>query len=400
MPEYPVVKSIAAQLGPDDNSRLIDTPEYTRFHTARVANSKNIKDTVAPGTSFSSPNSAKSQLRLQRKRHRFLRLNLHYQRITLQVATNSASVITPQVTPIQSRPPQLQISGVSLRHYARLVVLVSAIAAFLWIGIGLISSDLPQNITTALEPLPRSLIAGIIIIYLTSGMVKGALGIGMGLLAVPAVGLLANPVLAVALVAVPLIVTNFHQGVISGDLRKTLSSHAVLAWIMMVVMTATVFLAANIATGIVAWTVGLSAIIFAVINLGITLPEIPRRHDKMAQIITGCCAGMIGGVSGLVVIPLVIYMMLRNIQKERFVAVSGFLLLLSGLALLLGGILNGNLQPDTFILSAMAAVPAMLGIFIGEQLRNRLSGDVFRKMILFLILAIGLKTLVMQVLSI
>ncbi len=383
-------------------TRSIVTPDGKRFNTTCVTDNENISGTLLLRADFVSNSLTKMQVRVRRKRRRFRRrkkCGLKEFRQSTTVSLASGESAHPSTLMHSSQQPT-QSTAVPIQYRARMLAMIAAIVAFVWIGIGTVSNSLPQSMASALELLPASLMLGIIVIYMVSGMVKGALGIGMGLLAVPAVGILADPVLAVALVAVPLIVTNFHQGVIAGDLRKTLQSHALLAWIMMVVMTVTVFLAANFESSVIALTVGLSAIVFVILNLGIKLPEISEHNDKSAQILTGLCAGIIGGLTGLVVIPLVIYMMLRNIQKERFIAVSGFLLLLSGLALLLGGLLNGNLQSNTFILSAMVAVPSMFGIFIGERLRSRLSRDVFKKIILLVMLAIGLKTLGVQVLSI
>jgi len=276
---------------------------------------------------------------------------------------------------------------------------VSSIANLVLVltGIWVITSVLsPLPIAEAIESLPISLVFTVAIIYLISGTVKGLSGIGMGLIAVPVISILYQPALAVSLIAIPLIVTNFHQGVISGNVVKTLKDYSMLASVLFVVMTSTVYFSVSFASSTIAWMVGLSAILFVVLNLGFKSPTVSDRHDSTAQIITGCTAGLVGGITGLAVIPLTIYIMMRGIQKNQFIAVSGFLLLLSGLALLVGGYLNNTLTQNTLIISSLVSLPALIGTLIGEKLRAQISEGIFRKIILCLVFGIGVNILSQQ----
>jgi len=284
------------------------------------------------------------------------------------------------------------IKGAQLPSIKSLLRVVVA-ATLLWFLWGKMSNTLPLPIANALEPLSTTLILTVSIVYFIGGFIKGISGIGMGLICVPVVSLLYNPAFAVSLVAIPLIITNFHQGVISANVLKTLERYSLLAVVMVVVMIATVFFSTDLSSSIVEWAVGASALVFVVLNLGIKPPKVLDRYDTTAQVITGCTAGVVGGVTGLVVIPLVIYIMARGIQKNQFVAVSGLLLFLSGVALLVGGSLNETLTPDMFILSALVSVPALVGTLIGESLRKWISENVFRKIVLFIVFGISVKTL-------
>lgn len=231
------------------------------------------------------------------------------------------------------------------------------------------------------------------VVFFTGGLLKGISGIGMGLIAVPLMAILYSPLLAVALVALPMVATNFHQGVIAGDIRKSLKTHLPLAAGMSLAMAVTSQYAHLISNDLIQWAIGLTAIVFvlfSIVNLG---PVVPDRYDQPAQWATGIVAGVVGGVTGLVVIPLVLYMMLRNLDKEESVSLSGFLLLLSGIALLFGHFLNGVMTKEIFILSVIAAAPAVIGTLLGERIRYRVSETKFRNLLLLLIFVIGLKTI-------
>lgn len=264
----------------------------------------------------------------------------------------------------------------------------------LWLVAATVFVNLSATIAKTLDPLPAYLVLTVAIVYLIGGIVKGLSGIGMGLICVPVISLLYNPGLAVLLISIPLVITNFHQGIVSGDVRKTIRCYSLLAMVMVSVMVATVYVSAEIEPCIVTKAVGLSAVVFVVLNLRLKTPTVSDRHDSIAQIVTGCAAGVVGGLTGLVVIPLVIYMMLRKIRKNEFVAVSGFLLFLSGGALLVGSKLNESLNFNLVILSALAALPALFGTLIGERLRIWVSEKTFRRIVLFLVFIIGVSTVV------
>lgn len=304
------------------------------------------------------------------------------------VVNKKASIFTRLKTSlIVRRERNLRLRN--LKEYTLLVL----VGASLWLVIiAAVFGNLPVTIAKALDPLPAYLVLTVAIVYLLGGIVKGLSGIGMGLICVPVISLLYNPGLAVLLISIPLVVTNFHQGIVSGNVRKTLNHYSLLAIVMVSVMVATVYMAANIEPSIVTKAVGVSTIVFVILNLGLKTPTVSDRHDSIAQIVTGCAAGVVGGLTGLVVIPLVIYMMLREIRKNEFVAVSGFLLFLSGGALLMGSNLNETLTSDIVILSALAAVPALFGTLIGESLRVRVSEKTFKKIVLCLVFIIGVNT--------
>lgn len=245
----------------------------------------------------------------------------------------------------------------------------------------------------------RLMLITIIAIYLLSGLVKGMAGIGMGLIAVPVVTIFFGPLTAIAVISVPLIVTNFWQGVVKSSCRPIIASYSTLACCMGISMVICSYYSSLFPTAVFSIVLGLVTIFFVIVNLGTK----PRRSaigsDKVTQCWVGIVSGIIGGTTGLVVIPLVVYLFYSCVNKEKFVSIMGFFLLISGLCLFAGYTLNNTLTADLVMLSCLASLPALFGVVIGENLRQRINEQKFRKFTLVLVGLIGSKILISELIG-
>lgn len=250
------------------------------------------------------------------------------------------------------------------------------------------------SIENAVAAIPASMFLVVAAVYLVGGLVKGLAGLGMALIAVPVIGVLYNPVLAAAIVSLPLIASNLRQGVFNADVGQSFRGYYPLIFCMTITMGPAAYFANYFPLFFISLALGVMAICFALINLVFRLPAIPDSKDLPAQIVTGVAAGIAGGLSGLISIPLVIYMLSRQIEKERFVSVVGLLFLISGVLLLVGYQMNGILEPQLLLLSVFATLPAYCGTYIGERLRAKVNQRVFRQIVLYIILLIGVRILI------
>ncbi len=279
---------------------------------------------------------------------------------------------------------------------AACVIASSAIAGLLLVTVFLfypLIITFLQAVKGTLVSLPTGSLILLSMVFLASGLVKGIAGIGMGLIAVPVISFVYGPAVAVALIPIPLLVTNFHQGVLTGKPGRVLRTYRPLATSMLVSMPVVAYFSTTVSETWITYSLGFTALGFVLLNLGFKLPEISSRHDRALQVTTGLVAGVVGGISGLAVIPLVCYMMLRKLDKNSFVAVGGLLLFLSGAILLVSHLSNGLLNRELMLLSAYASAAAMVGILLGEKARAYVGQELFRKLILVLIFAIGIKLL-------
>lgn len=234
-----------------------------------------------------------------------------------------------------------------------------------------------------------SLLLFAVFAYFIGGAVKGALGLGMPVTAVSLMCLVADARTAVLLVLIPIIATNLWQIMRSGQEFLVYQKYWKLALSMTVILLGTSGLAAVVSVESVTLFLGAAVVLFSCMSLWIKLPAIPDSMDSKAQLIAGVSAGVLGGISGLVVVPLTAYFTARNLDKETFIAHTSPFFLLGGFLLVASYTSNGLFTLDVAICSLALVVPAVAGVVIGECIRRFMPDQQFRRFVLFVFLVMG-----------
>ena len=112
--------------------------------------------------------------------------------------------------------------------------------------------------------------------------------------------------------------------------------------------------------------------------------------DRLAQVIAGGVAGSIGGVTSIWSPPMVIYLLGRGADKDDFVRLAGFIILVGTVPLTAGYWHAGLLTRELAWSSLAMVVPVLAGFAIGEKLRHSLNPMVFRRVVLVYFFLMGL----------
>lgn len=230
-------------------------------------------------------------------------------------------------------------------------------------------------------------------VYLLAGSVKGTIGLGLPTTAVSVMAQVTDARTAIALVLVPMIVTNFWQILRAGDARGALWRYRWLALVQVLGIGLVSQLAGGFSVQRVEALLGAAIVLFAVSGLWRETPALAARHDRRAQIAAGTAAGALGGVAGIWAPPVVVYLQARRVSPDEFVRATGLLLCLGSVVLFGGYWRLGFVTPGTAAVSCALLLPALLGYATGERLRGRLSGEGFRRAVLVFFLLMGLNLL-------
>lgn len=233
------------------------------------------------------------------------------------------------------------------------------------------------------------LLAITLITYFIGGVVKGTLGLGMPITVVSVMTFVIDARTAVLLVLMPVVITNLWQIIHSGQLLQVLRRYWKLTVSMSYFLISTSVLAANVPIHIVMLSIGVAVVLFAALNLWISMPEIPDQYDGAAQLMAGLFTGVLGGISGLIVVPLVAYFSACNLDKDSFITVTSPFFLLGGCLLIVSFSQSGLFAPDMALLSTLLVVPAVAGLLAGEKIRRHLPADIFKRLVLIIFFLMG-----------
>lgn len=231
------------------------------------------------------------------------------------------------------------------------------------------------------------------VVFVIAGSVKGLVGIGLPTAAISMLTLAIDPRTAVALGLLPVVVANAWQVWSMGDISGAFRRYWVFGLALGSSVFVTVILSAQVSDRVMFLALGLSIVSFAVLNLRFKMPLLPDRFDVLGQVGFGTVGGILGGLSGVWVAPVIMYMSARQVPKDEFVRGVGLLLLIGGLPFLGAYVQQGFLTAELGLVSLALIVPTLLGFTVGARLRARFSNESFRKLLLYVFLILGLNLL-------
>lgn len=226
--------------------------------------------------------------------------------------------------------------------------------------------------------------------YLGAGLVKGLVGLGLPTVTlvalVPAIGLAP----AVALTVVPTVVTNVAQAFTGGRL------HAILRrlWPLLAASVVGCFLGTGVlaggATDVLTRLLGVLLALYAAVALLAPPLPAPGRFEPWLAPVVGGVAGMMAGMVGSFTMPGVVFIQSLGLARDELVQALGVVFLTLSVTLGVGLGHHAVFSGPLVGLSALAVVPALLGMEAGRRVRTRLPEARFRKVFLFALLALGL----------
>jgi uncharacterized membrane protein YfcA len=226
-------------------------------------------------------------------------------------------------------------------------------------------------------------------VFLVAGGVKGVLGMGLPTVAMGLLGLMMPVAEGAALLVLPALVTNLWQMSRGGHLRALLRR----LWPMMAGVCLGVWLGRGwMATpgGHAMLWLGLSLVAYALAMLaGLRLPPPrPQREAGLSGLI-GTLTGLLTAATGVFVLPAVPWLQALGLKKDEMAQALGLSFTVSTLALAVALAGSRHLNADSAAQSLLMLLPAMLGMWLGQNLSDDLSQDGFRACFLGGLLVLG-----------
>lgn len=231
-------------------------------------------------------------------------------------------------------------------------------------------------------------IAVVMAAFAIAGGVKGVIGLGLPLTAISIMGAVIQLRTAIAFVAFPIIATNLWQAIQGGRVGEILRRY----WVLNVFSVIGTFAGAEILymvdAKILTTFLGIVVVIYVAINATRFRPRISDRAAPWFVAPTGLLSGLLTGTTGSVGIPIALFLQARGVDKETFLRALALTFLIGGSMLVIALVRKGGIGPEEAAISALSLVPAFLGMWVGQRLRNMLSEEKFRVCVfVFLLIA-------------
>ncbi|MCB2101637.1 MAG: sulfite exporter TauE/SafE family protein [Rhodobacterales bacterium] len=225
------------------------------------------------------------------------------------------------------------------------------------------------------------------------GLVKGVVGVGMPMVSVPLMAMVVPIQTALAVLLVPIFATNVVQFRQAGDTRAM----ARRFWPLIACMAGGIALGSQVLTSLseagLSTVLGGVILVFTGIQILGRVGEIPPARERWLGPLVGLASGIAGGVSTFFGPPLILYLMSLRLPKDAFVGAIGLIYLVGSLPLIAAFVAQGVLGWAETLWGVAALVPVFGGMALGRRLRDRVPQEIFRRIIMGLLVVIGLNLL-------
>lgn len=225
--------------------------------------------------------------------------------------------------------------------------------------------------------------------FIVAGIVKGVTGMGLPTVAMGVLGLFMPPVVAAGLLILPSFVTNIWQLLAGPDFRAIVAR----LWPMMIAIAAGTLIGIRLMTaGTGVWTtsaLGLCLAAYAAYSLFAKPLSVPARLESRLSPAIGLTTGLLTGGTGIFVVPAVPYIQSLGFNRDDLVQALGLSFTVSTIALAAGLASQNAFHIEHLSLSALAVLPALAGMWLGQKIRYIVSPATFRRWFLISLLILG-----------
>jgi uncharacterized membrane protein YfcA len=158
----------------------------------------------------------------------------------------------------------------------------------------------------------------------------------------------------------------------------------------------TLILEINITT--ISKIIAVSIIFAAIVNLvGLDFQNIKPNLEKKITIPLGFFSGIIGGLSNMYSPYILAYLVSTNLEKEALIRTIATMYFLGSLLIFPIWFYNGLGNVNDIIWSLVLLFPAVIGQKIGTKIRDKITNDTFRRIILYTLIVIGVLLLIKNI---
>ncbi len=235
-----------------------------------------------------------------------------------------------------------------------------------------------------LSPLSFALALGVAFI---AGVVKGVVGFAMPMIIISGLSSVVSPTLALAGLILPTLVTNGMQALRQGPqaAAETTNRFRLFLTVGLVALLASSQLVVVIPADTLLLAIGIPVVLFAVLQLIGWVPTRVTATPRLEAAVGGF-AGFIGGISGVWGPPVVSYLTALGTEKTEQMRIQGVVYGLGAVGLAVAHTVSGILTLATAVFSALLIPPAVLGMWLGGKLQDRIDQRAFRKATLIVLI--------------
>ncbi len=226
--------------------------------------------------------------------------------------------------------------------------------------------------------------------FFVAGVVKGVVGQGLPSVVLALLTVVIGLKPAMALLVVPTFLTNVWQALQGKSLLMILKR----TWGLLLAACAGVWIGVGVLAAADARIMSafMGLVLASYGALGLARPQLPKpppRHEIWLGPAVGVVNGVLAGMTGSLALPGVPYMQALGFDKNTLVQGMGILFTVASVSMAIAMADQKLLTLELAGASTAGVVPALIGMWAGQQIRHRLSEEMFKRVMFIALIAIG-----------
>ena len=233
-------------------------------------------------------------------------------------------------------------------------------------------------------------IIAILATYLFAATAKGVTGLGFTTNCLPILALLVGLKDALPLVVIPSIYSNIVVMRQAGRFGETLGRFWPMLLSLLPGLALGLWTLAYIDGRLAGAVLGIMMLVWCAFTFARPELSIAERRERPLAPFCGFITGMINGITGSQVMPMVPFLMMLRLERNLFIQAVNCSFTLSSLVMVLGLGILGLFSWEDVLISAIGVCFVTFGLSLGAAIRHRLSETLFRQGILVMLSLMGL----------
>lgn len=232
----------------------------------------------------------------------------------------------------------------------------------------------------------------VFIVFILAGLVKGVIGMGLPTIAIGLLSLIVAPVEAAAMLVLPTLITNVWQ-LIAGPSFKALIKrfNVLLLGVCLGTPFGVIFIVSG-QTAIVTAFLGFVLMVYGLYGLSRAKFEVSVGVERWMSPLIGVMTGVLTGATGISALPVAPYFTALGLKRDDLIQALGLSFTVGSFALAIGLLITGEFVFEIATTSLLALIPAFIGMFFGQFLRQKIPQEQFRRYFFFSLLILGAYT--------
>jgi len=226
--------------------------------------------------------------------------------------------------------------------------------------------------------------------FVLGGLVKGVIGLGLPMVAVPVLATFMDPKIAVALMTVPVLTSNVWIVGTSGRVRELFARY----WTVLVALVVFTFVGAQffvtMDANLASVMVGIGIVVVCLFRAFPIKTTLDPKHEVWLGPVAGTAAGLMGGMTNYHAPIMIAYLMTLRVPRDVFVYSMSLFFVFGSTPLFTSLAIHNILNENVLVISAAATVLVIAGLQLGAALRRLIPQAIFEKILLVVLFLIGL----------